>query len=256
MAEFEMKCPHCGTQLTVQDDWAGMDAECPACKKTFKIDLGSGPEPKKADASEENNSSPATESSQSSESAENSSKKGNDTPDLPSVIIFLAVIALVGWLLWLFVTGMPRLAFWLIASLFWIIYAVAGGIKMKWLTVILLAGSLTWGWWAHNGTSSSDNRKTTVASQTEPGDAQAQFELGFRYATGEGVAQDWTEAVKWYRKAAEQGHAGAQFLLGVCYVNGKGVAEDMTEAIKWIRKAARQGNDKAQETLKKAGMDW
>lgn len=49
MAEFEMKCPHCGELLTVQDDWAGMDAECPSCEKTFKIDLKPGklPDPRK-----------------------------------------------------------------------------------------------------------------------------------------------------------------------------------------------------------------
>ena len=37
MAEFEMKCPHCGEELTVQSEWNGMDVECPSCKKTFKV---------------------------------------------------------------------------------------------------------------------------------------------------------------------------------------------------------------------------
>jgi TPR repeat protein len=41
------------------------------------------------------------------------------------------------------------------------------------------------------------------------GDAEAQFDLGWRYAYGYGVKQDDAEAVKWYRKAAEQGHAEA-----------------------------------------------
>ena len=39
MAEFNIKCPHCGEQLAVQEEWAGMDAECPACKRTFTITL-------------------------------------------------------------------------------------------------------------------------------------------------------------------------------------------------------------------------
>ena len=37
MAEFEMKCPHCGDELTVQSEWNGMEVECPSCKKTFKV---------------------------------------------------------------------------------------------------------------------------------------------------------------------------------------------------------------------------
>ncbi len=37
MAEFETKCPHCGAELNVQDDWIGMNVECPQCKKEFTI---------------------------------------------------------------------------------------------------------------------------------------------------------------------------------------------------------------------------
>ena len=35
--------------------------------------------------------------------------------------------------------------------------------------------------------------------------------------TAEGVEQDYVEAVKWYRLAAEQGNADAQYNLGVAY---------------------------------------
>ena len=45
-------------------------------------------------------------------------------------------------------------------------------------------------------------------------DANAQFQRGLRYAQGEGVPQDYVEAVKWYRLAAEAGHASAQKNLG------------------------------------------
>ena len=47
------------------------------------------------------------------------------------------------------------------------------------------------------------------------------------YDNGRGVPQDDTEAVKWYRKAAEQGHAEAQNNLGVMYLNGRGVPQTM-----------------------------
>ena len=63
---------------------------------------------------------------------------------------------------------------------------------------------------------------------------------------GEGVAKDQVEAVKWYRKAAEQNYADAQNNLGLRYANGEGVAKDPVEAVKWFRKAAEQNHAKAQ----------
>ena len=77
----------------------------------------------------------------------------------------------------------------------------------------------------------------------------AQSNIGLCYEYGRGVNQDYYEAVKWYRKAAEQGHAGAQNLLGVCYIKGQGVTQDYYEAVKWYRKAAEQGNADAQNNL-------
>ncbi len=50
--------------------------------------------------------------------------------------------------------------------------------------------------------------------------------------------------------AAEQGDAQAQLNLGVCYWNGNGVAKDYAEAVKWFRKAAEQGINEAIEALR------
>src|SRR5512142_791899 len=60
----------------------------------------------------------------------------------------------------------------------------------------------------------------------EAGDPHAQYNLGLLYARGQGVAQNYQQAVSWYRKAAEQGVAAAQYNLGVIYANGQGVAAD------------------------------
>jgi TPR repeat protein len=73
------------------------------------------------------------------------------------------------------------------------------------------------------------------------GDAQAQWDLAGFYATGEDVAQDYTEAVRWFRKLAEQGYPAAQAMLGKSYARGEGVAKDRVEAVKWLRKSAEQG---------------
>ncbi|HWY77695.1 MAG TPA: SEL1-like repeat protein, partial [Verrucomicrobiae bacterium] len=44
------------------------------------------------------------------------------------------------------------------------------------------------------------------------------------------------------RAAAEAGDAASQCYLGICYQTGKGVAQDYTEAVKWLRRAADQAD--------------
>ena len=83
----------------------------------------------------------------------------------------------------------------------------------------------------------------------EQGHASAQFNLGVRYANGEGVPEDDAEAVHWYQMAAEQGHALAQLSLGVAYDIGEGVPEDDAEAVRWYQMAAEQGLALAQFSL-------
>ena len=63
------------------------------------------------------------------------------------------------------------------------------------------------------------------------------------------MQQDYAEAVKLYRRAAEQGRAGAQCNLGVMYRNGQGVQQDFSKAAHWFEKAASQGYDPAKLAL-------
>ena len=63
------------------------------------------------------------------------------------------------------------------------------------------------------------------------------------------VPQNYAEAAKWYRKAAEQGDALAQLSLGSLYEQGQGVPQNYAEAAKWYRKAAEQGDALAQLSL-------
>ena len=81
------------------------------------------------------------------------------------------------------------------------------------------------------------------------GNAYAQTALGVMYTYGQGVPQDFTEALRWYRRAAEQGLADAQNNLGVMYEYGQGVLQDHAEAARWYRRAAEQGNANAQGSL-------
>ncbi|MGU3628725.1 tetratricopeptide repeat protein [Comamonas sp. C24C] len=90
-----------------------------------------------------------------------------------------------------------------------------------------------------------DQRQLTLqwyAQQAEKGDAEAQNNLGLAYANGDGVPQDYIQAVQWFRKAADQGVALAQYCLGVSYRDAQGVPQDSAQASYWFRKAAEQGN--------------
>ncbi len=64
--------------------------------------------------------------------------------------------------------------------------------------------------------------------------------------------------MKWYRKAINQGYALAQTSLGLMYGKGQGVSQDYRQAVKWFRKAAAQGEVLAQaraEPLQKTSWD-
>jgi S1-C subfamily serine protease len=88
-----------------------------------------------------------------------------------------------------------------------------------------------------------------LRAKAQAGDAHSEVQLGLCYFDGQGVAKDYVEAVKWFRKAAEQNDALAQYDLGQCSNQGKGVAKDEVEAGKWYRKAAEQNYAKAQSRL-------
>ena len=76
------------------------------------------------------------------------------------------------------------------------------------------------------------------------------FEKGENYYYGKnGVSQNYSEAFKWFKKAAEQGHAISQYNLGFCYEEKLGVEQDYAESFKWYKKSAEQGYDDAQWKL-------
>jgi tetratricopeptide (TPR) repeat protein len=74
--------------------------------------------------------------------------------------------------------------------------------------------------------------------------------LGFLYANGQGVVQDYVKAREWYEKAADSGNALAMTNLGVLYANGLGVAQDFVKARELFEKGAAQGDARADAMLK------
>ena len=83
----------------------------------------------------------------------------------------------------------------------------------------------------------------------ESGDARASFLLGTRYASGRGGFRDDSEAVRWFKRAADKGLGEAQYNLGIMYGAGRGVARDIFQAVRWFRLAANQGVAEAQFNL-------
>ena len=63
------------------------------------------------------------------------------------------------------------------------------------------------------------------------------FFVSWGVYTSTGICGDFIEDL---RKAAEKGDAVAQNNLGAAYLNGEGVPKNMTEAVKWFREAAER----------------
>jgi hypothetical protein len=83
-------------------------------------------------------------------------------------------------------------------------------------------------------------KATRIREAAEQGCAEEQSALGHMYREGQGVPQDYAQAVFWYRKAAEQGDGPAQVSLGLLHYEGRGVTQDYAQAYFWFYLAWRR----------------
>lgn len=79
----------------------------------------------------------------------------------------------------------------------------------------------------------------------EQGDAEAQYQVGFRYYLGDSGAQDFNAAERWYTLAAEQGHTEAQYKLARMKAEGRGIDQNAEQALHWYGLAAAKGHAEA-----------
>lgn len=79
--------------------------------------------------------------------------------------------------------------------------------------------------------------------------AMAEYYLGQMYENGFGCDQDYDKAFDWYQKAANQDYAPALNQMGYLYYNGYGVDTDIDQAIYYQKLAAMQGYAAAQINL-------
>lgn len=83
----------------------------------------------------------------------------------------------------------------------------------------------------------------------EAGNAEAQFRVGRLYSFGEGLNQNYDEAVKYYLQASNAGHVVAAYNLGVVYHRGRQGEYDEISARAFFRTAACSGHANAQRNL-------
>lgn len=81
------------------------------------------------------------------------------------------------------------------------------------------------------------------------GDSDAQFELGVRYITGEGLKKNPKLGASWIEKAAKQKHLRAQHVMGTLYEDGVGVEKNLAKAHEWHKTAAEHGFALSQHSL-------
>ena len=115
-----------------------------------------------------------------------------------------------------------------------------------------VTGEYYLGWVLWSGQGIATNREEAIKwfqRAADKGLAAAQNRLGWLYHHGDGLKTNYDEALKWYRKAAQQGYANADYNLGTMYSSGVGVAQDYGEALKQFRRAADNGNAMAQSSL-------
>jgi TPR repeat protein len=77
----------------------------------------------------------------------------------------------------------------------------------------------------------------------EHGCRRAEFRLAFAYQTGQGVDQDHGQAALWYQRSAEHSDSRAMANLGLLYLRGEGVEADEVEAYTWLACAAGLGHE-------------
>jgi len=83
----------------------------------------------------------------------------------------------------------------------------------------------------------------------EAGHKLSQRTLGTRYLQGDGVEKNLDEALRWLTAAAEAGEPGAMSNLGYLYASGTGVTADDSLAAVWYARAADRGIGRAMLAL-------
>ena len=98
----------------------------------------------------------------------------------------------------------------------------------------------------------SEERTAEIAKWWTPAqkeNAEAQYNLGLCYASGNGITADDAVAREWFTKSANGGFAPAQVILCTWMIEGRGGPEDSVLGLSYCEKAAKQDYPEAYTKL-------
>ncbi|MGU3814514.1 tetratricopeptide repeat protein [Vibrio diabolicus] len=78
---------------------------------------------------------------------------------------------------------------------------------------------------------------------------KSQFYLGLMYYRGDGTNKDLKKSAYWFLQSAEKGNKDAQFYIGQMYELGEGVLQNDKYSLHWFNLAAKNGQQDAQYKL-------
>jgi len=85
----------------------------------------------------------------------------------------------------------------------------------------------------------------------EQGDMETQYAVGSSYSEGSnGYVKSSSDAFLWWKKAAEQGDMRAQHNIGEMYHNGDGITQDYEQALFWYAEAAKNGSSRSSSRIR------
>jgi TPR repeat protein len=87
------------------------------------------------------------------------------------------------------------------------------------------------------------------------GNSDAQYKLCELSERGQGLPQDYQEALRWCGLAADQGHGGAMFMLGRLYHTPHGVAQYFVRAHMWYNLASAYGYEEGKRWRDRLAAD-
>ena len=87
------------------------------------------------------------------------------------------------------------------------------------------------------------------------GHPDAQFNLGWLYANGNGLNVSVEDAVYWWQQAANNSHLDAQFAIGLAYTTGEGIKSDLNKAFYWFLTAAKSGHQDSIDIIKRLVLE-
>lgn len=97
--------------------------------------------------------------------------------------------------------------------------------------------------------------KADLRPAIDEGNPIAQYLLGLKFHTGDGVIQDYSEACYWYSLSAQGGFITAVSTLALMNLKGWGTKQDLPEAIQLLLIAAKEGDVQSQIFLAAAYLN-